>query len=100
MSFLLASYFRIRNAYEVCYSGFVFAQLEMSKQMQPLRTLLSYDALFTETLLVHLIPTFRFSRAKQEIIWKFGNVISPTVDGITQPMMPLMVEKIATSCAA
>jgi len=98
--FLLACYFRIGNAHAVCYSGFQFAQLEMSKQMRPLRTILSYDALFTEAVVAHLIPTFRFSRAKQEIIWKFGNIITPTVDGATQPMVLLKAEKIVTPCAA
>ncbi|KAI0051370.1 cytochrome P450 [Auriscalpium vulgare] len=58
--------------------GFKFAQLEM------------------KVALSQLIPHLRFSLSKQEVVWRFGSIVTPTVKESTsfKPQMPLLVEQI------
>ncbi|KAI0027085.1 cytochrome P450 [Vararia minispora EC-137] len=59
--------------------GFKFAQLEM------------------KTALAHLIPVFHFAPPeKEEIVWRLGSIVSPTVNGPTtrHSEMPLRVSLI------
>ena len=55
-----------------------------------------------EVVMAHLIPAFRFSRSKKEILWRFGNVSSPTIRAASsvKPVMPLIVEKITAAHVA
>ncbi|KAI0057340.1 cytochrome P450 [Artomyces pyxidatus] len=58
--------------------GFKFSQLEM------------------KVALSQLIRTFRFSPAKQEVVWRFGGITTPSVKGSTAigPRLPMIVEKV------
>ncbi|KAI0057729.1 cytochrome P450 [Artomyces pyxidatus] len=58
--------------------GFKFSQLEM------------------KVALSQLIRSFRFSPAKQEVVWRFGGITTPSVKGATAlaPKLPLVVEKL------
>jgi len=58
--------------------------------------------LLAEVVMAHIIPALRFTPTKREIIWRFGNVASPTVEGAAslKPVMPVMVERVMTRNAA
>jgi hypothetical protein len=55
------------------YRGVKFAELEM------------------KTVLATLIPAFRFAPSKQKVIWRFGLVVTPSVEGSSSllPQLPL-----------
>ncbi|KAI0262732.1 cytochrome P450 [Gloeopeniophorella convolvens] len=57
--------------------GFKFSQLEM------------------KVVLSQLIPTFKFEPSKQEITWRFGNIVSPSLKGsetkVLHPSLPIIM---------
>ncbi|KAI0247110.1 cytochrome P450 [Lactifluus subvellereus] len=59
--------------------GFKFSQLEM------------------KVVLSQMIPAFRFAPSKAEIVWRFGNVSSPSVKGSVEsfsPKLPMIASRI------
>jgi hypothetical protein len=56
------------------------------------------DPIFgAEVALSQLIPTFRFEPSeKQEVVWRFGAIVTPSVKGSTtnKPEMPLRVSLV------
>ncbi|KAI0058967.1 cytochrome P450 [Artomyces pyxidatus] len=57
--------------------GFKFSQLEM------------------KVALSQLITTFRFSPSKEELVWRFGSIVTPSVKGSNslRPTLPIVIEK-------
>jgi hypothetical protein len=80
-------------------SGFKFSQLEMSKlfycnsEAQDLANL----TLFSEVVLSQIVSAFRFAPSKEEIVWRFGNLTSPSVKGSVKsfsPTLPVVVSRL------
>ncbi|KAH9034869.1 cytochrome P450 [Lactarius pseudohatsudake] len=59
--------------------GFKFAQLEM------------------KVVLSQIVPAFRFAPTKAAIIWRFGGISSPSVEGsvhLLPPKLPIMISRV------
>ena len=51
-------------------------------------------SLYLEVVLSQIIPAFRFAPAETDIIWRFGVVSTPSVEGSVEsffPKLPLVV---------
>ena len=69
----------------------------MSTSFYALFSILRAERIPSETTLAMLLPAFRFSLPKeQEIVWRFGPTLTPSVKGGTSlhPRMPLLLEVI------
>ena len=75
----------------------------MSKRNVPLRPLEAVELVnltvlcSLEVALSQLIPAFRFAPSTAEIVWRFGNISSPSVKGSVEsfsPELPMIVSLI------
>jgi hypothetical protein len=53
--------------------------------------------LFAEVVLSQIIPAFRFAPSKEEIVWRFGIISTPTVKESVKsfmPKLPIVVSRV------
>jgi hypothetical protein len=85
------------NFDKIYYSGFKFSQLEMSKPMIQICSMLliSSSLEIAEVVLLMLIESFRFYPSKKEVFWRMTGITSPVVIGDDSgPQLPIIVERV------
>ncbi|KAH9979519.1 cytochrome P450 [Lactifluus volemus] len=58
---------------------------------------LKFSQLEMKVVLSQIVPVFRFSPSKDEIVWRFGNLSTPSVQGSVKsfsPKLPIVVSRV------